>query len=48
MYNALCEFLFAILNQKLEFSFFELFIYNIKLMFSPVFTSLNFHSGLFP
>ena len=28
LYNALFEFLFVLLNQKLDFSFFESFIYN--------------------
>ena len=30
LYNALSEFLFVVLNQKLDFSFFESFIYNKK------------------
>ena len=45
--NALFEFLFVMLNQKLDFSFFESFIYN-KIDVFALFTSFNFHSGLFP
>ena len=37
--NALFEFLFVMLNQKLDFSFFESFIYNKNWCFFP-FTSL--------
>ena len=35
------------LNQKLDFSFFESFIY-IKIDVFALFTSFNSHSGLFP
>ena len=35
------------LNQKLDFSFFESFIYN-KIDVFALFTSFNSHSGLFP
>ena len=44
---ALFEFLFVILNQKLDFSsFFESFIYN-KIGVFPLFTGFNSHSGVF-
>ena len=45
--NALFEFLFVMLNQKLDSSFFESFIYN-KIDVFALFTSFNFDSGLFP
>ena len=35
--NALFEFLFVMLNQKLDFSFFESFIYNKNWYFYPPF-----------
>ena len=45
--NALLEFLFVMLNQKLDLSFSESFNYN-KIYVFALFTSFNFHSGLFP
>ena len=45
--NALFEFLFVMLNQQLDFNFFESFVYNKFDVFS-LSTSFNSHSGLFP
>ena len=45
--NAVFEFLFVMLNQKLDFGFSESFICN-KNCFLSLFTSFNSHSGLFP
>ena len=45
--NALLEFLFVMLDQKLDFSLFESFIYNKNWCFC-LFYKFNSHNGLFP
>ena len=45
--NALFEFLFVMLNQKLDFSSLSR-LFTIKIDVFALFTSFNSHSGLFP